>query len=238
MFQNFGYCYCCCSPVKFIAENDWWRDYYVCNNCKSIPRERALMFCIDKFYPNWNDLIIHESSPGGRGASKRLQMEGHYYIPSQFFTKGKPGNIYEGCRCENLESLTFASQSIDLHITQDVMEHVFDPVRAFKEISRTLKPGGAHIFTTPLINKNLPTQFRAKKGLEGQVIHLVDKPESHCNPVDQDGSLVTVHWGYDITRFIFDATELFTDIILIDSLELGIRAEYIEVLITRKPISK
>jgi 2-polyprenyl-3-methyl-5-hydroxy-6-metoxy-1,4-benzoquinol methylase len=35
-------------------------------------------------------------------------------------------------------------------ITQDVMEHVFDPHHAFKEIARTLKPGGLHIFTTPI----------------------------------------------------------------------------------------
>jgi hypothetical protein len=43
-----------------------------------------------------------------------------------------------------------------------------------------------------------------------------------------------MHWGYDITRHIFDASGLFTDIIYIDALEYGIRAEYIEILITRK----
>ena len=37
------------------------------------------------------------------------------------------------------------------------MEHIFDPSKAFSEIARTLKTGGAHIFTVPLINKNKPT---------------------------------------------------------------------------------
>jgi hypothetical protein len=46
--------------------------------------------------------------------------------------------------------------------------------------------------------------------------------------------LVTVNWGYDITNFIFETSRLFTEIVFLDILEYGIRAEYIEVLITRK----
>ena len=50
--------------------------------------------------------------------------------------------MVQGVRCENLEELTFPDESIDLHISQDVMEHVFQPKRAFAEIARTLRPGG------------------------------------------------------------------------------------------------
>jgi hypothetical protein len=46
--------------------------------------------------------------------------------------------------------------------------------------------------------------------------------------------LVTVNWGYDITSFVFKTSGLFTEIVFLDILDLGIRAEYIEVLITRK----
>ena len=46
--------------------------------------------------------------------------------------------------------------------------------------------------------------------------------------------MVTVHWGYDIANFIFETSGLFTQIVFLDILECGIRAEYIEVLITRK----
>lgn len=46
---------------------------------------------------------------------------------------------------------------------------------------------------------------------------------------------MTVHWGYDITEFIYKACGLFTQIVFIDALDLGIHAEYIEVLVTRKP---
>ena len=58
-----------------------------------------------------------------------------------------------GIRFENLEHLSFDNETLDLHITQDVFEHLFDPAAAFREIARTLRPGGAHVFTTPLVQK-------------------------------------------------------------------------------------
>ena len=234
MFENYGYCNCCDSNVKFVATNDWWRDHYLCANCQCIPRERAVMFCLEKFFPNWRDLIIHESSPTHRGASLRLQREASHYIPSYCFPGIEPGTMYKDFRCENLESLTFESESLNLHLTQDVFEHIFDPAAAFREVARTLKPGGAHVFTTPLVNKTAPTKFCAKRTPDGEIVHLVDTPEYHGNPLSSEGSLVTVNWGYDIARYIFESSGLFTEIVFIDSLELGIRAELIEVLITRK----
>ena len=143
--------------------------------------------------------------------------------------------MHQGFRNEDLELLTFDDQSIDLHVTQDVFEHIFDPAQAFREIARTLRPGGAHVFTTPLVNKKLPTQWCARKKTDGTIQHLIDPPEYHGNPVSIEGSLVTVHWGFDITKYIFDSCGLFTELIYVDALDLGIRAEYIEVLITRKP---
>jgi len=62
----------------------------------------------------------------------------------------------------------------------------------------------------------------------------MEPPEYHGNPISSEGSLVTVNWGNDITTFIFETSELFTEIVFLDILEYGIRAEYIEVLITRK----
>ena len=62
------------------------------------------------------------------------------------------------------------------------------------------------------------------------------EPEYHGNPISSEGSLVTVNWGYDITNFIFETSGLFTEIVFLDILEYGIRAEYIEVLIARRDV--
>jgi len=129
------------------------------------------------------------------------------------------------------EGLTFADATFDLIITQDVMEHVLDPAAALREIARVLKPGGAHIFTVPLVNKCSPTSRRAERQPDGSILHLAE-PSFHGNPIDSRGSLVTVDWGYDIIEFIREESGLSTHMITIDEIERGIRAEFIEVLVS------
>ena len=133
-----------------------------------------------------------------------------------------------------MEALTFDDNSIDIHITQDVMEHVFNPAQAFREIARTLKPKGAHIFTTPLTEKERPSCACAALGGDGELVHYRE-PEYHGNPVSSKGSLVTYRWGYDIVNFIASSCGLSTTMVYINSDKNGIEAEYIEVLVTRKP---
>lgn len=235
-YDGAGYCPICEKQVTFTAEKIWFRDYLLCSVCGSIPRERALMKVIADYFPNFRDLVIHESSPGNRGASYKLNTECAKYSASQFFKDITPGSIdpRTSFRCENLEDLTLPDSSIDIFITQDVMEHLFHPERAFKEISRVLKPGGAHIFSVPLINKGNKSERWASLNDYGETI-FHHEPEYHGNPVDPNGVLVTMHWGYDIAGYISDIAGTPTTIIMIDDLSMGIRAEYIDIVISRKP---
>lgn len=113
------------------------------------------------------------------------------------------------------------------------MEHIFNPQSAFREIARTLKPGGAHIFTVPLINKERTTECWAKLDDNNNIIFLKEE-EYHGNPINPKGSPVTFHYGYDIVDLIYKSSGMVTQIFTIDNIDLGIRAEYIDVLISRK----
>lgn len=190
------------------------------------------MLTIERWFPQWRQAIVHESSPGNRGASARLARECPEYVASQWLPEARPGEIVGCVRNENLERLTFADSSIDLHVTQDVFEHVLDPGAAFREIARTLKPNGMHVFTVPIVKKHSPTEVRARVEA-GSLRHLAPE-QYHGNPVGDGRSLVTVDWGYDICEFIYRCCGLFTHVIHIDDLSHGIRAEYIEVLVTVK----
>ncbi len=234
MKPNNGYCITCDSETTFYANNEWLRDHYICKKCGSIPRERALMFCIERYYPNWKELFVHETSPTDRGASIKLKEYCKNYIPTHYFSDFPAGEIHpRGFRNENLEDQTFPDESFDLVISQDVMEHIFDPARAFAEIGRVLKPGGAHIFSVPLVKKEKSSVVCAKKDDKDNIIYLLE-PEYHGNPINDEGALVTMHWGYDICDFILRHSGLYTTINYIDNLSLGIRAEYIEILVSRK----
>ena len=231
-----GYCPICEVPQTFRARYDWLRDHFLCDGCGSIPRERALMHVIQMLYPEWRSLEIHESSPGGRGASVKLASQAAEYTASHFATGLALGASHptDGWRNENLERQTFPDARFDLVITQDVLEHLFDPGAAFREIARTLRPGGAHIFTVPLVKgRNAASAQRATRTASGTIEHKVD-PEYHGNPIDESGSLVTMDWGYDIVDHIRRGCALDTEIYRLDILHMGIRAELLEVLVTRK----
>ena len=191
------------------------------------------MAVIELVYPNWRSLRIHESSAGRHTARYRLATESTDLIDSQFFPGIPLGQLVDGVRCEDLERMSFDDDTIDLHITQDVMEHVLRPDETFQEIARTLRPGGAHIFTVPLVNGHRPSEMRAN--LHGtKVVHVKWPPEYHDNPVSRRGSLVT--WtGARICQHIHDACGLFTQIFHIDDVSRGIRAQLNHVLATVKP---
>lgn len=232
--EHKGYCTTCNSHVTFKAMKSWLRDHFRCSKCGSIPRERALMHAIETYYPGYRDLSIHESSPGGRGASTKLLKECSDYSISHFDKTVPCGTVASaGYRSEDLQNLTFEDKSFDLVITQDVVEHLFKPEKAFAEIGRVLRPGGAHIFTVPLVNKFKASERCATIDNKGNVQHITE-PEYHGNPIDSNGSLVTMRWGYDICEWIYRSSGLITTIFCVDNLDLGIRAEYCEVLISFK----
>ncbi len=233
-FSHKGFCPCCEHDVVFRSHNSWLRDNFLCSNCGSIPRERFLIIVLEKYYPEWRTFHIHESSPGDRGTSLKLKKECEHYVSSQYYPNEKFGSNVCGHRNEDLENQTFDNEVFDIVITQDVMEHVYNPEKAFKEISRTLKKNGAHIFTVPLVNKFKSSEVWATKGYDNRPF-FQKTPEFHLNPVDSEGSPVTMHWGYDIVDFIKASSGMDTTIEYLNDLNFGIRAEFIEVLVSRKP---
>ncbi len=229
---NKGYCTVCASPTVFVKKADWLRDFYVCARCHSIPRHRALIKVLNSFYPDWRELDMHESSPGG-ASSRYLARQCKRYSFSQYFLDVKPGDAKDGVRCENLEKMTFPDNHFDLLITQDVFEHVMHPAAAFKEIERVLKPGGAHVFTMPWYPKLKKTVQRARVSATGG-IEFLQEPVYHKNPISVEGSLVTYDWGLDFPDLIYQSSGLCTTIYLEKDPAFGLEAEFLEVFISRK----
>jgi SAM-dependent methyltransferase len=230
--QN-GFCPICNQNTIFISKHTWLRDNFICSNCGSIPRQRALMMIIEKYYPNWKNLCIHESSPGEGAITKKFQNECKEYVASHFYQQEELGIIIDGYRNENLEKQTFENEIFDIVITQDVFEHIYNPEKAFSEIARTLKHGGSHIFTVPIINKFNKTETWAKQDINGETIFLKNE-EWHGNPIDKKGVPVTMHWGFDIIDYIKKYTGINTIIEYPFNLSKGIWAEYIEVFVSKK----
>jgi SAM-dependent methyltransferase len=232
-----GHCPICKKSTIFRAENPWFRDNLICMSCEggSIPRERALMHVLETECPDWRTARIHESSPVFRATSLILRRECKGYVPTYFFPDATRGEMHNGSRCEDIERQTFGDESLDIVITQDVMEHIFDPESAYKDIWRTLRPGGLHIHTTP-INKSMVESVRCAERLpDGSIKHLTE-PSYHGNPIDDAGSLVTFLWGYDLPDLIAKWAQFDVEVRRFNDASKGIVAEYSEVIICHKRV--
>lgn len=207
------------------------RNEYRCLRCHSIPRQRALLATLSEAAPDWRRLAIYEA--GGCGpSSDKLRRECPGYVCSQYQPEWAPGEVRHGVRAEDLEGLTFADESIDIVITQDVFEHVLRPERAFAEIARVLRQGGAHVFSVPLYNREA-TVVRAEAGPSGGVTHLCEA-DYHKDPVNPRGALVVREWSPDIAAFIVRNGGLQTTIVRIRDRRLGIDGDHREILVSRK----
>lgn len=234
-----GYCPICSAETIFSANDPWFRDALLCTTCTdgSLPRERALCQTIENVRPNWRQLSIHESSPSMRGLSLLFARECRGYTPTHFFPEAPLGEHHQGYRCEDLEKQTFADETFDIVISQDVMEHVFEPNQVYKETWRTLKPDGVYIHTTPIYKELVVSQRRAERLPDGTIGHLFE-PEYHGNPVDRCGSLVTFHYGYDLADLIAHWAPFDVEVRRFNDLTHGIVAEFSEVIVCRKRSSR
>jgi SAM-dependent methyltransferase len=162
-----------------------------------------------------------------------LRREAPGYSASQYLLPEFPrGAVVGNVTCQDLEALSFPDDSIDLFITQDVLEHVLRPESALKEIARVTRPGGAHVFTVP-IHRGRDTLVRAIPAGSG-IEHLCP-PQYHGNPVDPNGSLVVREWGDDFVEFVAECTGLQTQVHQFHDRRLGLDGEALDVFVTRKP---
>lgn len=228
-WQNAGYCHCCRSKTNFKAYGEWLRDMYLCERCGSIPRQRNIQYVLDAFFPGWELKKIHESSPSADFIAKIAKG----YTSSQYFEGVIEGTSHLGTRCENLERLTFPSESIDIFVTQDVLEHVFKPDVAVREVHRVLKKGGFHIFTTPK-HRGLPKSYVRALMNEDGTINYVLPAEYHGNPVGDGRALVTWDYGSDLDTLL--SHWALATVCSFSTVEpsLGIDDQYNEVFVIRK----
>jgi hypothetical protein len=229
-----GHCPACRQQAEFTSETHWLRDDLKCSRCGSIPRERAFAEVLDRHAPGWRDQVLHECSPADRAISARLRRECPAYIGSQYYSDIPRGQMHEGYRSENLEALTFADNSIDLHCHLDVLEHVNHPDRCFAEMQRTLRPGGKMIFTTPYYPEKAQTERRASYGENGET-YLLFEAEYHGNPISDAGSLVTFHYGQnfgDLIRIWAPLCRI--EMVTLTDPDIGVIGPYREVFVVTR----
>lgn len=211
-----------CGSLRLIRTSDQRniRESFACGDCFALARCEALAQVILmryarhgetsllELFPHVPDLRVHELGFVG-GIAESLNGFPNYsmseYFPGVALGEMGPG----GVRCEDVTALTFADSSFDIVISQDVMEHVPDPLSGFTEIARVLKPGGSHFFTIPQDRGAEHSVTRALRGPNG-IEHILP-PAYHGDPVRPEGALVFTDYGRDLPELIAQAGLILTE---------------------------
>lgn len=205
-------CPICSMEREFLAPDAYWscRSDLRAGDCPlqaCIPRSRALAHVLFSLYPREEvpGQDIHECSPAPTGISLWLRRNCPRYVMSGFFPDNPFGQIVNGLRNEDLERQTFDDAAFDLVVHMDVLEHLFNPFQALREIERTLRPGGRCLFTAPTYSERVKSEQVAFH--ENGSTRILGTPEHHGNPQDPiGGSLVTWRYGYDLPVLIAEQT--------------------------------
>ena len=144
--------------------------------------------------PDFARLAIFE--PGIAGPFRGLLGALPGYMKSFYWSDLASGEARNGVMSQDLMALSLADASVDLVITSDIFEHIRHPDRAFSEISRILKPGGAHVFSIPVAVPH-PAMTVARVDVSGPTdIHLL--PEVYHGDGVGGRSLVYNDFGLDL----------------------------------------
>jgi SAM-dependent methyltransferase len=199
-------CFVCGSRSEFVSKKDYSIRESLCPSCGSSRRQSDLAgIILDTFLPDMSEPLQHAAAKLAHLSIYEAQAYGPvhdalhgllHYMCSEFFDTVPAGaKNPAGILCQDMQRLTFPSDFFDLIITQDVLEHVRQPEKAFSEIYRVLKPGGFHIFTIPF-HEGRPT-LRRIIIQDGKELHQLP-PVYHGDPLRQQGALVFTDFGQDI----------------------------------------
>ncbi|MET1079697.1 MAG: methyltransferase domain-containing protein [Pseudomonas sp.] len=209
-FSIRGFCAPCGLMVNFrvdrkaggeLQDRHWlpnWRERLECPACAMNNRQRLIATLLMQALggrPMRHVYLMEQVTPIYRWAKRALVA--HRLYGSEYLGHEYPsGTSVQGLRHEDVQQLSFATATLDLIVSNDVLEHVPHPRQAFAECARVLKPGGSLLATIPFHANSETTVCRAQL-IDGNLLHRLP-PAFHGNPVSEKGSLVFSDFGWDI----------------------------------------
>ncbi|NTV51679.1 MAG: class I SAM-dependent methyltransferase [Candidatus Firestonebacteria bacterium] len=182
-----GFCEVCEKQTLFYM--DWnfsdqqtpnYRERLVCPSCLLNNRQRWVMTylkcALKVLAPTPAVYLFEQTTPFYRWAASRLSNTA--LIGSEYLGfAAQPGSLINGIRHEDAMNLSFADASLDVIVSNDVLEHVPVYERALEESARVLREKGKLIFSIPFYTNRDETSPRAR--LEHNAVKLLLPAEYH-----------------------------------------------------------
>jgi hypothetical protein len=188
-------CRCCERVTIFVAQHNDCAEFRACLFCSANERYELLAAEIrSRYAKKLSQLDVLELDP--YSPLKRILAAGRTYTRS-FYEEGFSRRSRKGAICEDITALSFPENHFDLIVSSEVLEHVPNLDKAFRETARVLRPGGAHLFTVPPRAKTI----QRAEIVDGQIRHNVP-PEYHLDPLNPQGILAFWDIGPDLPQVV------------------------------------
>jgi SAM-dependent methyltransferase len=202
-YHTTGLCNICGRRTVFVcdvAEDRWIRR---CCRCRSTPKYRALVQIIEsetgqklsQFIRTRRVYELSTTSPIFRKLRGQVNYEASGYFSDLPFGKKIAASYWN----QDLQRLTFSSESFDVVISSETMEHVRRPWQGFSEVYRVLKPGGFYVFTIPYRSDRLTRSRVDTTGPED--VYLLERVY-HQDPYRTEDSLLYTDFGADLPELL------------------------------------
>lgn len=158
-----GFCTVCGHHTRFVGTPQRARESYWCWRCCASARNRAVAAAVLN-YPGggrFGSLREWAETPEAHGMHVwQMQAQGpiHWalrglpgYVGTEFLEGIPSGAFVCGIRIEDAQATSFRDAALDLVISEDVLEHVSNPLASILEVRRILKLGGWCILSVPLV---------------------------------------------------------------------------------------
>ena len=238
-YHTAGFCNLCRWRTLFVCDEAADRWIRRCCRCRSTPKYRAIVQAIEsetaERLAHWvKEHKIYElstTSPIFRKLRGHPNYEASGYFSDLPFGE-KIASFYWN---QDLQRLTFASETFDVVISSETMEHVRRPWQGFSEVHRVLKSGGFYVFTIPFRGYRLT---RARVDTLGEKDVFLLPKVYHQDPYRPQDSLVYTDFGADLPELLrpigFD-----TEIVPVLNMQCDIHDDLrpVTVFVARKPFS-
>jgi hypothetical protein len=208
-FTTSGFCFVCQKRTQFLSSWEQafsvsghlemnWREHMQCPRCRLNNRMRACIHLLMKIIAPTRESRIYateQSSPLFNYLRKCFPfLQGSEFMQDSALVSD---NSSKKLRHEDLTQLSFPTQSFDVILSFDVLEHIPDYRSAFAECARTLKQAGKMLFSVPFDANSVRNQIRARLRKDGTIDYLLP-PEYHDDPRNPGGCLCFQHFGWEM----------------------------------------
>lgn len=203
-----GFCDACERDTKFLG--DWnysngvtpnFRERLICQFCGLNNRQRFMVRLLTQLVnegKSTKDIYLYEQVTDFYLFIKKRFPEMNVIGSEYLGTEKKGGEIINGIRHEDALNLSFADESFDIIISNEVFEHVPNIHFALSESKRILKNGGRLLISIPFSYQEKSIQ---RAVIENGMLKYLLPAEFHGNPLSETGSLVFYDFGWDFIGF-------------------------------------